>query len=110
MEVLREYRNDTRVLGGLVMLCKNLDHDHTRPPVVIALRTNHAIGRLMCQRPFDKSEGLVFQLRVIQQNREGEQAIQVVGATLPALACAPQPAAIWSDVRPNIFQMACKAV
>src|ERR1700712_4372130 len=53
VEVSRQYGDLSRVPGNLLILREYLEHNHARPPVVIAGWAEHSVRRLVVQCPVD---------------------------------------------------------
>ena len=70
-----------------------------------------AVGALVFQRPVAPiSRALPIRRCVVEQEGQRHQAVQVVGAALPALAGAAQPAAVGPNVGPELVEVAAEPV
>ena len=97
------------ILGGLIVAHQHLEHDHARPPVVVA-RTELAIGQRAVERPVHILLPLDDEPLIVQEMTQWHEAITVVRRTFPVIAVATQPATVESDVGPELIEMACKPV
>jgi hypothetical protein len=103
-------RDDTLVAGEFLILRQHFHHDHARPPIVIALGADHAIGGLMLKGPIDVLLRLCFKADVIKQVGERDQAIQKVWPTFPGFTGSAEPSAIRTDIGPGFIQVTTQTV
>ena len=103
------------VVGRLGVLDQHLRGDHARPPVLVPARAEGA-GVLLAERhlggehPFDPGARRGEQRLVAEHVRERHEAVEIVGAALPALAVPAQPAAVRADVGPHLRELPGDAV
>ena len=93
-----------------MILCQSFYHDHPWPPILVSLRTNHAVCCLMRKCPLDKFLYLRFEHSIVELVSERNQSIEKVGAALPAFACTAKPTTVWSQIRPELVEMAPEAI
>src|SRR4029077_15375803 len=87
-------RNHTRVPCRFLILGEGFQHDHPRPPVVVAFGTDHAIGGLMSECPVDKLLCLGLESSVLQQVSKRDQAVEKIRSPFPRFALATEPSAV----------------
>jgi len=93
-----------------VVLREGLEHDHARPPVVVGVRADHAIGSLVVERPVDVLLRFNFEVGIVELVCERDEAVEEVGAALPGFAGAAEPAGVGADVGPGLIEMTAEAV
>ena len=109
-KVTIHHRNDARIAGSFVILGENLQHHHSRPPVVVSLGANHPGCSRIVQSPVNVLLRFGFESGVIEQVGERNEAIQKIRSSLPGFARAAEPATVRADVRPRFIQVSPKAV
>jgi len=108
-EVAVDEGDDARIAGELLILREGFEGDELRPPVVAGGGTDHAVGGLMRKNPVDVLLGFCFQVGIVEEVRERDEAVEEVGAALPGFACAAEPAAVGADVGPGLVEVAAEA-
>ena len=66
-EIVRHDWHDTLIAGKLMVLREHFQHDHARPPVVVATRPDHAVWPGMVQSPVYESLCLRLQRTGLEQ-------------------------------------------
>ena len=80
--VLREERRHARVARGVRPIAQVPLRDHVRPPVVLA-GAEVAVRPLGREGRVDPALRLLLERRVVEREREGDEAARVVGTSLP---------------------------
>ena len=107
---LLDCRDDPRISGRFLVLGECLEQGEERPGVVglvaggIADGSQPAVGLLVFEDVVDDPLDLRLERRVVQQVGEGNQTVEPVGHSLPALGLAAGPGAVL-DVRPELVEM-----
>ena len=105
LTVALHQRQHAFVPGGFMVLRKHFEHDHARPPIVVARGTDHAIRLLMRERPLNPLLRLLLQRAVVQLIGQRHQSVEIVGTALPTLAFAAEPSAGGTDIGPDLFEV-----
>ena len=67
--------DDTRVAGSFLILGEHLEHNESRPPVVVPGGPHHAVRRLMGQRPVNIFLSLRFEPSVAEKIGEWHESV-----------------------------------
>src|ERR1700727_262288 len=104
-EVTLQDWNHARVACCLLILGEGFEHDHARPPVVIRVRADHAVGLLVVECPIDELLRFGFEARIVEWPGERDESVKEIGAALPGFASAAEPARVRADVSPGFIEM-----
>ena len=108
-EVASQDGDDARIACGFLILLEGLEHDHARPPIVIACGPDHAVRGLVGQRPVDVFLRLGLETSVVEQLGEWDEAIEEVWPAFPGFSGATEPAAVGADVGPGFVEVSAEA-
>ena len=108
-EVVHQHQH-ALVSGGGEVLLQRLHGHHQRPMVAILLRSEPSVRLLGAQNPVHIPLRQRLHVRVVQRPGQRDQAIQIVGRALPAVAVAAQPGAAVAHVRPDVVQSGGQAL
>jgi len=98
------------VARRFLILGKRFEHDHARPPVVVRVRADHAVGLLIVECPVDVFLRFGFETRVVKQICERHKAINEVGTAFPGFAGAAEPARVRTYVCPGFVEVPAETV
>ena len=109
LEIAEHELGHAAVAGRGEVLHEHLQHDHARPPVLVALRAEEAVLALTGERPLDILHADALELFVLQLPGQRHQAVQIIGGALPGVAIPAAPGAVLHVV-PKRVQLAGQAV
>src|SRR6266581_1600841 len=102
MEVARQERQNTLIACNLGILDEDFEHDHTRPPIIVGGWAKLSVPALTGKDPLNPGLYVVYESLVFQEIGQGEQTIQIIGASLPVFTAATKPATIGANICPYL--------